>query len=79
MKRVRISKFSDPAKGGRSVEFLSSSRHTTVRWPGYTSETHSENWIHAGVLMDPIENHVPEQPTNRWKRVLIERQRAAVA
>ena len=34
-------------------------------------------WIPAGRLMPEVKNHVPEQPTNRYKKVLIERQRRA--
>ncbi len=32
---------------------------------------------HVGWLMPEVKNHVKEQPTNRWKQVLIDRQRAA--
>ncbi len=32
-------------------------------------------WFPAGRLMPTITNHVPEQPTNRWKQRLIDRQR----
>lgn len=34
---------------------------------------------HTGWLMPQVRNHVPEQPTNRYKRQLIERQRQAAA
>lgn len=36
-------------------------------------------WAHKGWLMPEVRNHVPEQPTNRYKQALIDRQRAAVA
>jgi len=76
---IRINRFSNPALGGRTVEFLTSERKTTVVHPGYTAETHSQNWMHAGVLMDPVRNHVPEQPTNKWKQRLIDAQRGEQA
>lgn len=34
---------------------------------------------HIGWLMPEVRNHVEEQPTNRWKRKLIERARAAAS
>ena len=69
--KTRISKFSDPARGGRKIEMLTSSRHTTVMWPdGVCSETYSENWKDIGTIMEPITNHVPEQPASRAKKML---------
>jgi hypothetical protein len=68
---IRISKFSDPARGGRRVEVRTFSRHTTVRWSrDLTRETTLEWWKDVGTLMDPIENHVPEQPASFAKRML---------
>ena len=65
MRKLEISQFSDPARGGRRVEVLTSSRRTTVLWPGgVRSVTISENWKDIGTLMEPITNHVPEQPTS---------------
>ena len=74
MNTIRINKRIDPARGGRQVEMLTSSRRTTVLWPdGITSETHSENWKDIGTLMEPIENHVPEQPKSRAFKLVQER------
>ncbi len=36
---------------------------------------HPDGNIPAGKLMPEVTNHAPEQPTNRYKRVLIERAR----
>jgi hypothetical protein len=47
--------------GSRNVSFLSD----------------REGWSPAGRLMPEVTNHVPEQPTNRWKQVLIERSNKA--
>lgn len=77
MSTVRISKFSNPETGGKRVQFRSLDRTTTVEWPGYTTVTHKQVWRDVGTLMDEVENHVKEQPTNRWKQKLIDAQRAA--
>lgn len=77
MSNVRISKFSDPAKGGKRVQFSDLNRTSTVEYPGYTKVTHTRIWRDVGVLMDEVKNHVKEQPTNRWKQRLIDAQRAA--
>lgn len=36
-----------------------------------------EGWNPAGLLMPEVENHVSEQPTNKWKKRLIDAQREA--
>lgn len=36
-----------------------------------------EGWIPAGRLMPEVTNHVKEQPTNKWKQLLIDRGRNA--
>ena len=28
-------------------------------------------WMPAGRLMPEVKNHVPEQPTNKWKKALL--------
>ena len=76
---IRINKFSDPARGGRKVEVRTLNRRTTVVQPaGLTEETTRENWRDIGTLLDPVRNHVKEQPTNKWKQRLIDAQRAGV-
>lgn len=78
MSRTRISRFSDPARGGRRVELKVNDRFTTVLHPeGVTEEVHRVTWRDVGTLMDGVENHVKEQPTNRWKQRLIDAQRKA--
>jgi hypothetical protein len=79
MTHVRISKFSDPARGGKRVQFKDFDRTSTVEYPGYTKVTHTVIWRDAGVLMDEVKNHVKEQPTNKWKQRLIDAQRKAAA
>lgn len=39
-----------------------------------SARTHKAGWMPAGRVMAQVENHVSEQPTNKWKQVLIERQ-----
>ena len=64
----------DPARGGRKIEMRTSSRFTTVMWPGgVCSETLSENWKDIGTLMEPITNHVPEQPASYAEKLLLAR------
>ena len=77
---IRISKFNNPARGGRTVETTVLDRHTTVMQPnGICEETHRLHWKDIGTLMNPVENHVQEQPTNKWKQRLIDAQRGARA
>ena len=77
---IRISKFSNPARGGKRVELRTFHRQTTVKWSkDLTHERTEEYWRDIGTLMDPVENHVKEQPTNKWKQRLIDAQRAACA
>lgn len=74
---IRISRYTDPETGGRKVQFRTFHRHTTVRWSkDLTRETTLEWWKDVGVLMPEVKNHVKEQPTNKWKQFLIDRQRA---
>ena len=74
---VRISRFHDSDRQGRRVEFRTFHRQTTVMYPGgIRKEVTTEYWKDVGTLREPITNYVPEQPTNRWKQRLIDRQRA---
>ena len=78
MRNMRISKFSNPATGGRMVEVRVLDRHTTVIQPGgLCEETHRKHWQHVGTLMDEVKDHVKEQPTNRYKQRIIDAQRAS--
>lgn len=77
MSNVKIGRFSDPAKGGKRVQFKDLDRTSTVEYPGYTKVTHTVIWRDVGTLMDEVTNHVEEQPTNRYKKILIERGREA--
>lgn len=79
MSHVKISKFSNPATGGKRVQFKTLDRTSTVEWPGYTTVTHKIVWRDVGTLMDEVKNHVKEQPTNRWKQRLIDAQREQAA
>ena len=38
-----------------------------------------DDLVHAGWLMPEVKNHVKEQPTNKWKQALIDRERAKCA
>lgn len=55
------------ADGRRRVWFLKAQRGGWV------------DWEHKGWLMPEVENHVKEQPTNRYKQMLIDKARAAVS
>lgn len=47
---------------------------------GHTKRDATINDIeHAGWLMPEVKNHVKEQPTNKWKQKLIDRERAQCA
>ena len=75
---VKISPFHDSERGGRRVRFLTFDRQTTVMEPGGLERIDTRKYYKdVGTLMGEVENHVPEQPMNRYKRVLIERQREA--
>jgi hypothetical protein len=77
---LRITTRPDPARGGKRVETRIFSRKTYVLQPdGLIEETTVECWKDIGTIKDEVNNHVPEQPTNRYKRHLIERARAAQA
>jgi len=79
-KRTRISIFHDPARGGRKVERLEFVRHTIViERDGVTHETTQEWWKDIGTIMPPVQNHIKEQPTNKWKQRMIDAQRGAQA
>ena len=75
---TRISRFSDPARGGRRVEFRTWHSKSTVKWSReLTKETTREWWRDVGTLMDEVKDHVKEQPTNKWKQRLIDAGREA--
>jgi hypothetical protein len=74
--QVRISKWIDPDRGGYPVEAKILDRTSTTLYPeGIRRVVHTQEWRDIGVLMPEVKNHVEEQPTNRWKRALIERER----
>ena len=76
MSRVRINRFSNPERGGRQVEALTFVRKTIViERDGITHETTQEWWKDIGTIMPPVQNHIKEQPTNKWKQRLIDAQR----
>lgn len=80
MSTIRINQFTDPARGGQQMQALTFTRRTTVLYPGgITKVTTTEYFKDIGTLMREVPNHVPEQPTNRWKQALIERERASAA
>jgi len=69
--KVRYAKYSNPTRGGRMIEERILNRLTTVVFPdGVTYETRREAWLDIGTLMDPIENHVKEQPTCYAQKLL---------
>lgn len=80
MSKVRINEWPDRNRhGGRTVRFLTFSRKTTIMEPGGLERIDTrEYWKDVGTLMPEVTNHVPEQPTNRYKQLLIERGRAAL-
>jgi len=69
--KIRYGNFVDPARGGRKIEERISRTSSIVRHPdGVTVETTRESWLDIGTLMEPIENHVPEQPKSFAQKLL---------
>jgi len=78
MKTIRISKFSNPARGGRMVEMRTAYGRSCVMQPGgLCFETTKEVWMDVGTLMEPIENHVEEQPKSLAHKLMLRRLHAA--
>jgi len=74
MSKIKINGHFNTVRGGHRVEFQRTHNTATVMHRGglrvvTTTVTHKD----VGTLMAPISNHVPEQPTNKWKQYLINR------
>ena len=77
--KIRYGNFVDPARGGRKIEERIKYAVSTVKHPdGITVVNTQEVWLDIGTLMEPIKNHVPEQPKSLAQKLLeahIEKQR----
>lgn len=74
MKTIRIAQYPDSDRGGRRVDKLvESSKRIIMRPGGYCEITTRELWKDIGTLMNPVLNHVPEQPKSLAHKLLQKR------